>query len=354
MKVLVVIAEYNPFHQGHKYHLKRALAETSSSHSLILMGGNFLQRGEPAIEEKFIRARKAVAEGADLVAELPFIYASSWARDFARGGVDIINKLDFPVTLSFGSESGDLKILEEMLEEVEDLVADQKISYGKFIRSALKDRPQGANDILALEYLRALKATKSIHSAHTVKRVGQAYHGASPHYFPSATSIRKGIKEGRIKSENPLFLKDFEDYIYSALLTKELNNTYGMIEGLDNRLLKNLEPGRGLDDYIASLTSKKYRPARIRRLLIHHLVGYTKLDHELLKGTSYLRPLAYNKKGTEILNLLKDSSLELVHPLKKSDDPRIERSMELDLNASRIYNLVRGLKGEDYKRKLLV
>lgn len=354
MNLLVVIAEYNPFHQGHKYHLKRALEETSSSHSLILMGGNFLQRGEPAVEEKFTRARKALSEGADLVAELPFIYASSWARDFARGGIDIINKINFPVTLSFGSESGNLKILQVMLEEIARLGSDKKLSYGELIRSSLKDGPKGANDVLALEYIKALRDTNSIHNVHTIKRMGQAYHGSSPHPFPSATSIRKGIQEGRIHFENPVFLQDFEDYIYSALLTKDLKNTYGMIEGLDNRLLKNLRPGQTLEDYIDSLVSRKYRPARIRRLLIHHLIGYTKLDHQLLRGTSYLRPLAYNKKGTEILNLLKDTPLKFVHPLKVSQDPRINRSLELDLRASRIYNLVRGIEGEEYKRNLLV
>lgn len=353
MKLLVIIAEYNPFHQGHKYHLEKAMEETGASHSMILMGGNFLQRGQPAIEEKFIRARKALDGGADLVAELPFIYASSWARDFAQGAVAIINKINLPITLSFGSETGDLETLKKLLTKVEELETDSKRSFGDQVRKVLAQDLKGANDVLGLEYLRALKESSSVHQAHTLKRKGQAYHQDDPHSFPSASSIRRSIKEGKVPLDGPVYLEDFRDFIYSAILTRELKSTYGMIEGLDNRLVSKLDPNLSIEDYIKSLISKKYRPARISRLLIHHMLGYSELDRQVLQKTAYLRPLAYTKKGTQILAQLKDSPIEIVHPLKDIQDVRIKRSLELDLKASQVYNFIRKEKGEDYKRNLL-
>ncbi len=353
MKLLIVIAEYNPFHQGHKYHLKIAKEETGASHSLILMGGNFLQRGDVAIEDKFLRARRALEGGADLVAELPFIYASSWAREFARGAIEIANKIPFPVTLSFGSESGSLEALETILKQVQEIKKDNRLNYGDLVRKNLKILPAGANDVLGLEYLRALEDTKSIHQAHTLKRRGQDYHGEEIHPFPSASSLRRSIKKGEIHHDNPIFLEEFKDYIYGALLTKDLFPTYGMIEGLENRLLSHLNPGLSIDEYIDELKTKRYRPARLRRLLIHHLLGYTKADYKYLNGVAYLRALAYTKKGTEILNILKDTPLAIIHPLQAPSDPIIKRSLELDLLASRVYNFKAGNPPEDYKRNLL-
>ncbi len=351
MKILAVIAEYNPLHRGHIYHLERAKIETSSSHTLVLMGGNFLQRGDVALEEKFLRARKALAAGADLVAELPFIYASSWAREFAQGAVDILGKTGLAMTLSFGSESGEIEVLKEILEDVREISSDKKHSYGEIIRKKTGLPTRGANDILGLEYLRALEKYEGLR-AHTVKRRGQAYHAESPHSFPSASSIRKSVKEGRLIFPNPLFLEDFTDYIYSALLTRDLSNTYGAIEGLDHRLLARLDPRLSLEDYVDLLSTRRYRPARIRRLLIHHLVGYSKLDHSLLQGSAYLRPLAYNKRGTQLLGEIKKTPLPIVSPLEEITDPKIKRSLELDLLASRIYNFKAKMSGEDYRRNL--
>lgn len=353
MKILLVIAEYNPFHQGHGYHLKMAKEETGASHTLVLMGGNFLQRGDVAIEDKFLRAKAALEGGADLVAELPFIYASSWAREFAQGGVFIANQIPFPVTLSFGSESGSLDDLEEILEEIQDIKKDNRFNYGDLIRKNLTTLPRGANDVLGLEYLRALRDTKSIHVPHTLKRRGQDHHEDDSHLFPSASSLRRKIKEGESFHPHPLFLEDFRDYIYGALLTKDLYPTYGMIEGLENRLLSHLSPGLSLEEYINLLKTKRYRPARLRRLLIHHLMGYTKADHKYLKDVAYLRPLAYTKKGTQILSMLKDTPLDIIHPLHKLSDPKIKRSLELDLLASKVYNFRGGNPPEDYKRNLL-
>lgn len=353
MKLLAIIAEYNPLHGGHIYHLKRAKEETGSSHSLIIMGGNFLQRGDVAIEEKFIRARKALASGADLVTELPFIYASSWAREFAQGAVDILGASGLDMTLSFGSESGNLKDLRNILEEIRNHRPDKKSSYSESLRRSTNFLPRGANDVLALEYLRALEAYPGI-AAHTLQRRGQAYHSQSPHKYPSASSIRRRVKEGSISFDNPLFFEDLKDYIYSSLMTRDPSETYGAIEGLENRLMAKLDPKLSLEDYVETLATRRYRPARIRRFLVHHLVGYTKLDHTLLKGTTYLRPLAYNEKGTEILARIKTGPLTIIHPLDQIKDPKINRSLELDLLASRIYNFKAGRAGEDFKRNLLV
>lgn len=354
MKLLAIIAEYNPFHQGHQYHLKKAKEETGATHTLIIMGGNFLQRGDVAIEDKFIRAQKALQGGADLVVELPFIYASSWAREFARGGVLICNALPFPVTLSFGSESGDLAYLENLLSQIQNVPRDNRLNYGSLLRQNLSEHPGGANDVLGLEYLRALKQTHSPHLPHTLKRIGQAYHSDDPHCFPSASSLRRRVEEGTLPHPHPLFLEDFRPFIYGALLTKELSSTYGMIEGLENRLQSLLSPERSLREYVERASTKRYRPARIRRLLIHHLLGYTKKDYALLQDVTYIKPLAYTKKGTQILRELKNASVDVLHPLNPPEDLRIRRALELDLLASKVYNFVGKTRAQDYKRDLLI
>lgn len=355
MHVLVIIAEYNPFHEGHLYHLKQAKEETGASHVLVLMGGNFLQRGDVAIQDKFKRARRALEGGADLVAELPFIYASSWAREFAQGGVRIFQSLPMEATLSFGSETGDLEELISMLDSIPNHKRAPKESYGSFVRKNLvHSSPKGANDVLGLEYLRAWRKGGSNKHLHTLKRLGQAYHDDREHSFPSATSLRKKIKEGKQSLANPLFLEDFQEMIYGAVLTRDMSSTYGAIEGIQHRLLSLLTPRISIHEYVEACSTKRYRPATIRRLLLHHLLHYTKEDHNKLQGTVYLRPLAYTKKGTEVLRALKQADYPLVSSLQyPPEDEKIRASLVFDIKASKLYQFKAGGDWEEYKRNLL-
>lgn len=354
MHILVIIAEYNPFHQGHKYHLSRAMEETGATHSLVLMGGNFLQRGDVAIYDKFTRAKVALQQGADLVAELPFIYASSWAREFAEGGVKIFSSLPLEATLSFGSETGSLELLFAMLNKIPQGNQSTKESYATFLHRQLgEDSPRGANDILALEYLRAWEKEKT-KRVHTIKRMGQEYHDAENHPFPSASSLRRQMKEKRELYPKALFLEDFQEMLYGALLTRNMENTFGAIEGLQNRLLSNLSPNLPLEEFVHKCSTRRYRPAAIRRLLLHHLLNYTKEDHRDLKGTVYLRPLAYTEKGTEILKQLKDHDYPLISNLHSPPpNHNIQRSLALDLIASKLYHYKSGGEWNEYKRNLL-
>ena len=334
--------------------MKKAMEETGTTHSLILMGGNFLQRGDVAIYDKFLRAKKALDEGADLVAELPFIYASSWAREFAEGGVNLFSSLPMEATLSFGSETGDLNALLSMLETIPERNQSSKESYGSFLQKQMKDKaPQGANDILALEYLRAWKkdGTKKVH---TMKRIGQQYHDENKHSFPSATSLRRRIKEEKERHPRALFLEDFQDMIYGAMLTRDMENTYGAVEGLQHRLLAKLSPQLPLEEFVERCSTRRYRPALIRRLLIHHLLDYKKEDHACLKGTVYLRPLAYTPKGAEILKELKDKEYPLITSLHTPiTNKKIKHSLEFDLRASKLYHFKSGGEWKEYKRNLL-
>lgn len=354
MHLLVIIAEYNPFHQGHRYHLKKAMEETGATHSLVLMGGNFLQRGDVAIFDKFIRAKKALEEGADLVAELPFIYASSWAREFAEGGVNIFSSLPIEATLSFGSETGDLKTLLSILESIPEKNRSSKESYGGFLQKQMKEHgPQGANDVLGLEYLRAWNKDITKH-VHTLKRIGQHYHEEKVHPYPSATSLRRRIKERKEQYPTTLFLEDFQDMIYGAMLTRDMEKTYGAVEGLQHRLLSKLSPHLPLEEFVEQCSTRRYRPAAIRRLLIHHLLNYTKEDHAYLKGTVYLRPLAYTLKGAEILKELKDKEYPLITSLHATPaNEKIKYSLDFDLRASKLYHFKSGGEWKEYKRNLL-
>lgn len=394
MKVLGIIAEYNPFHNGHRYHLEESVKMTSPDFTVCVMSGDFTQRGEPSMADKWIRAASAVKNGVDLVLELPFAFACNNAEFFAAGAVDILNRLGCVTHLSFGSEAGELSALsraadylahedDELKNSIREF-ADQGLSFPRARYEAVKkcrgdaysDILQSANNILAVEYLKQLRLTESEIEPVTVRRYGTGYHDmASYKNIASATAIRRQVKRsgemeavsGLIPGETFQVLQDINagvnvsfDKFYPLLLYRILTtgaNQLGTIlsatEGLENRVKKAAPESVDMDSLIKAVLSKRYTYTRVCRLLTHILIQLDKesFRHIVDRRINYARVLGFSKNGASLLKRIKKeerNSIPILTNINRETDRDSEewKLLQFDVTASDIYNLA--VYGEVY------
>lgn len=385
-----IISEYNPFHKGHKYHLEKSIKKTGADLSISVMSGDFTQRGEPALLDKWKRAEIAVKNGINLVVELPVIYALSSGGDFAKGGVEILEALGCS-WISFGSEVGEL----EKLSCVADFLKDNEyfleeeireqiklgFSYPKARENILKkylDKDviyilNNSNNILAIEYLKNIKNITPI----TVKRQGAAYLDSDiSHGMASATGIRKEIfNKGEYKTlvteESAKLLEvyknEFINYnnLFSLLQFKILtssedflNGIYGGEEGLGSKAKKVIRKVNSYDELVDSIKSKRYTRTAICRYLARILLDIRK--EYITGGQNYIRVLAADAKGRAYLKQIKKSKklkLVIVNNINKVifENPELESTLAKDILASDVYNLLGNkdlYEESDFVRKL--
>lgn len=359
MKVVGFITEYNPFHLGHKYHLEKSKEITNSTHSIAVMSGSFVQRGEPSLIDKWTKAKMAIDNGVDLVIELPFIYSVQSAELFAFGGVSILNSLNIIDYIAFGSENHDIAPLIKIAKIFNDEPQEFKIklkeylnlgySYSKSRSSALEayiksmdplDNCQynqllkQSNNILGIEYLKALERLSSPIKPILVKRQGNNYNDkeiTTP--IASATGIRNKLLISNLDSilntmpsatYNYLesfyreygafnYLNNYSQifqYLFRTLDIDYLKNIMDMENGLENRILEMSKKSLDINQIIEGAVTKRYPSTRIKRILIHML---SDLNHETIRNAyqtpiNYIRILGSNKKGLEILNKIKNNS----------------------------------------------
>ena len=343
-KVVAIISEYNPFHNGHLYQIERVRQEFGDDAIVIaIMSGNFTQRGEVAFADKLLRARAAVDCGVNLVLELPFPYSAASAEFFARAGVSIANQLGVVDVLSFGSELGDVetirKIAENMTSERFAIALDEALKrgdesagYPTIVESTYRAcfgaddaRITTPNNVLAVEYVKALIKANSNIIPHTIKREGLDYNATnlSEYALPSASAIRTAIKAKDISALN--FMPNNAKVVFEQALANELpceterlssaiishfrlNPTPAMAYhdaegGLYNRLSKLSFK----TDSITSLTelamTKKYTTARIRRAMLFSFLGVTSSD--VAKEPRYTQVLAMDDLGAKVLHSIK-------------------------------------------------
>lgn len=359
MKTAAIIAEYNPFHNGHKYHIEET--KKHADRIIILMSGSFVQRGEPSIYSKWSRAAAAVRNGADLVLELPFYYAVSSSRDFAFGAVKIIDALGTVDLLSFGSESADADILSEGLNE------DKPSLYSDLIKRYQKDGlsypaaeakaakkcgiyyPDTPNDLLASEYIKALTALKSGITPLLVKRTAKHDSSQSVGRFLSASAIRDLIKKGEDISsfipesldEAPLFFEDLSKLIYLSVLN--LDRERFTVRSLsDTELINTIckaVPTPDITSYLYNIKSKRYTMSRVKRTLLHILVNS---GEKIPDFEPYSRVLALNDTGREILRDIKKSGrIKIITKLDK-EYVKENPSLRADIKATDIRSLALG------------
>lgn len=418
MKVLGIIAEYNPFHNGHLYHLEQSKKLCGECAVICVMSGNFIQRGEPAIVDKWARAEAALHSGIDLVVELPVVYAMSSAEYFSYASVRLLDSLGIVDYLCFGSETGnmeELNIAASLLsEEPEEYRAclrqylDLGLSFpsarARAVGSYLGKRGRSAeafdrllsssNCILGIEYLKALKKTGSGIIPLTILRTGGSYNsGKLEGPLSSATSIRNLLRRwgkesfGEALSElvpppttsilkrefekgrGPVFPEAFSCMILSAVRRSspgELARLPYVAEGLENRIYEAALNTGTLEELIEEAATKRYARTRLQRILFHLLTGLKAEDFERFNrcgGPQYVRVLGFNKTGRRLLSELgKTSGLPVVTKTADhiaSGSPMIEAMLKIEAAATDNYVLGYGSSGErrggeEFKRKPVI
>lgn len=357
MKCFGVAAEFNPFHDGHSYLISKARVLTGSSCCIASMSGDFTQRGEPAVSDKWERAKAAVEQGVDLVLEIPQVFACSSASYFAKGAVSVLAGLGICDNIVFGSECGDTErlvrsahFITEHEQEIDSKASElvrQGISYPKAREQVLSELTYGQpapdfispgpNDILALEYLRQdLAGMEPV----AVKRTGKGH-------FETATELRQQLMEKDREGFDAREKRYYEmiSYRIAVTPTDELEKYTESENGLGNKLKKELRYAGSLEELIDRVKSKAYTRTAVTRLLTHILIGIKPLD---LTDTAYARVLAMNDTGAEALRMIRKEELNtipvisnLTKDMDKLNDLQ-KRMISFDITAGDVYNIITG------------
>lgn len=377
-----IITEYNPFHKGHEYHLKNAKSDTNSDGIICVMSGNFMQRGIPGILDKWKRAEMALQNGVDLVLELPVVYALSSAEHFAFGSVSLLNSLGIVDNLYFGSEEGRIDIL----QNISSTLVNEPLEYKKLLKNHLdsglpfhSSRAKAlneylnssdvlnvlanSNNILGIEYIKALIRLQSKMIPKTLKREGSSYNDIDlSSAYSSATSIRNHLKKNSLKelinilpkasydilcelsnANYPfIFEEDMFKYIKYKLLTNEnsLIKLPDISEGLENKILKEILNADSLSKLILSSKSKRYTYTRISRILTQSFLNLEEFD--LLKlyemPAPYARVLGFNSNGRTMLREIKSKgSIDLITKVPRNN---LSAHMKIDILGTKAYSLL--------------
>ena len=446
MNVTGLIVEYNPFHNGHTYHLQNSLEKTNADASIAVMSGNFIQRGEPALFDKFSRAKAAVESGVDLVVELPSIYASQSAELFAKGSVSLLNSLGCVDSICFGSEEGNIDALyliasilcsepKEFKEKLSSYLSEgmlfptarnkalfdyinSKFEYIKpqvdcmnpqidcitsqdfIIENNFKDMDlseerlnsilSSSNNILGIEYIKQLISLKSNIKPFTIGRIRSEYNSEEiSGNINSATAVRKKLHEiisnedsSSLKINNLIkkikncdditnsipestlnmitsniekgFFPMYPEYFFETLISiiirdkKNLESYFDISEGIENKIFKSALVAKNYDDLLNLIKSKRYTMTRIKRCLNNILLGVTKEEMEFAKKIDtipYVRILAFNSKGREIIREIKKSSeIKIINKFSEiehfMDDEKFKFLIENDIKCTDIYNTI--------------
>lgn len=396
MKVAGVVAEYNSFHNGHKYHLLETKKQTGADYIIVVMSGNFVQRGEPAIINKYARTRAALGAGADLILELPVIYSTASAEYFALGAVSLLNNLGLVDYICFGSEHGDINSLSDLasyllLNETEynkSIKESMKkgVSFPKARQEAIKKNKPGINDsiisspnnILGIEYIKALLQINSKIEPIAISRKQAQYHEASLNIttnkkdsnISSATSIRNAIRENSsvefLKShmpkksyeilENeynktfPIYQNDFSLILKYKILqesSESLSSYIDVSKDLANRIKNTDITDHEFTSFAKEVQSKQWTLTRINRVLIHILLNLKNENFDLYNKNNYCqyaKVLGFKKEASKLLQLInKNTAIPIITKMSSAptDLPSLGLQMlKEDIFAADLYNMV--------------
>ena len=329
MKILGLIVEYNPFHHGHLYHLNKAKELLNPDLTIAVMSSHFVQRGEPAISDKWTRAQIAIKNGVDLVIELPFVYSVQSADYFAHGAVDILAKLKV-TDIVFGSENGNINIFKDIAYTIKNnqkaynnIVKEQMnlgLRYPDACNQALSllmnKTVTTPNDLLGLAYVKEIIDHDYPIEMHCIKRTND-FHSLQIEAISSASGIRHALKN-KIDIKNQFcnykeykefyFLDDLYPYLRYKILTtsnQSLKQLHLVDEGIENLLKEKILVSNNMEQLITNLSSKRYTRSRIQRMLIHILMNNTKDQIINAMHLNYIRILKMNNNGQAYLNKIK-------------------------------------------------
>lgn len=418
MKIVGLVTEYNPFHNGHEYHIRKAKEITGADYCITVMSGNYVQRGEPSIVDKWIRTKMALVSGVDVVVELPTIHAASSAEFFALNSVRLLDKMNVIHSLCFGSEIGNL----QGLQIIAQILCDEPSSYISYLQTRLslgesypKARSQALvkylneqnhlnfnledviqvlsspNNILGIEYLKALIRTQSKIIPYTIQRIGPGYHAQElQHNYSSATAVRNTIKDpfsiSKVKNIIPekaySVLRDAlslkrgpnELNLYSQALhyrlmqlnTEDLTQYPEISEGLENRIIEAAKNYVPISDLINAVKTKRYTYTRIQRSLLYILLGIKQDEfnkYNRYVGPPYVRILGFRQEASPILKYIKEhSELPLLTNVKKEYSSLSKEGNELldkeifwtDLYSMAVKNFSFHRKGNEFREPIVI
>ena len=402
-KVLGIIAEYNPFHNGHLYHLETSKKLTDADYTVAIISGNFTQRGSTSIVDKWSKTKMALENGIDLVIELPVLYSISSAENFADGAIKILNSLGIVDYLSFGAETSDISILNNIAnilcsehEEYKNLLSielEKGLSFPKARENALLDYIKNTDDnvpenriidfekyskvlsspnnILGIEYLKALKKYKSSIKPVCISRFKSEYNSSSfSENIASATAIRELIKNKNFDTiKNVIPLESYSilmDCINSGCVAPDLNcfekeiiftlrkmsieeiaSIPDVSEGLEFSIKKAANSCNNINEFLDIVKSKRYTITRLQRILLYALLGISKEDMQLSKKVEkpYVRVLGFNDNGKKLVSEIatKNPELKLITSVKKFVDSNFNKNLQIifdkDVWATDVYSL---------------
>lgn len=365
-----VIVEYNPFHNGHAYHIQEAKKISGANVLIAVMSGNFLQRGEPAIIDKFHRAKAALLSGIDLVIELPYAFAVQNSDYFAKGAVHSLHKIGVK-SICFGSEAGNAKQFINAYQQYKRMESSYKKELKYWLNEGLAFPDASArayreigltgeemdlsqpNNILGLGYVKAILDYDLPLEIHTIKRLQSGYHDQKiTNSIASATSIRKEMLANDDLTQNvemaiPVQTKeqlleyklksgiwhDWEKYFHlvnyriSTMSVEDLQKIHGVDEGLEFRLKETAKAATSMENWIDSVKTKRYTRTRIQRMFTHILTNTLKseLEEYLNEEIPYVRILGMNKRGQKYLNYMKkDLDIQIITGFKRNMHPLLQ------------------------------
>lgn len=395
-KILGIITEYNPFHNGHLYHLKESKKQTNCQYSICVMSGNFTQRGSTSIIDKWSKAKMAIQNGVDLVIELPTLYAISSAENFAYGAIKVLDSLNIVTDISFGTESNNINLLDNishlLLTEPEEFKALLNEELGKGVsfpkareiactKYLQKNSPENIslynnilsspNNILGIEYLKALKKLNSKITPHIINRIESDHNSIDiKNNIVSSSAIRNIISKNQnleilknLMPENSynILIENFEsghivtdisgfekEIIYSLrqMSTQDISKLADVKEGLEYKIKDAANSCNNLDTFFDIVKSKRFTHTRLQRILLYSLLNITKEDMLLSKKiTPYIHVLGLNSNGRNLLSQISKTNPELriITSVKKFEntctDLNLKHILEKDILATNIYTL---------------
>ena len=395
MKLAAIICEYNPLHNGHVEHIKYTKQTTACDGLVCVMSGNFVQRGEPAILDKYTRTLAALTCGADMVIELPTVFALGSADIFADGAVRIINSIEDMSILSFGSESGNLSELTQAAKNLEAESTEYKktikanlkkgFSYPKAQSSAsnavfgetFEKLISSPNNILAIEYIKALFRYNSAVTPFTLKRLGSGYNETElMGELDSATAIRKQVINGSWENINSmpdnakaLFADNYFDFslvlqalsdicIFDIISSDphRLKTIYDYTEGIEHRIINKAQSYHTLEELAANIKTKRYTLARLKRMLLYPALNITKnLMTAAKKCPPYINVLGVRKERKELLARLPDNMITRKKDIDNITDKGTLDMLKVNITADDLYcQITRRKKGMFFGQGMIV
>ena len=389
-KVLGIVAEYNPFHNGHLYQLNYSKKITNSKYSVAVISGNFTQRGSTSLIDKWSKAEIAIKNGIDLVIELPLLYSISSAENFADGAIKILNSLGIVDYISFGTESGDIS----SLKTISDILVSEPEKYKSFLTAELnkglsfpKARANALsmylhnskvnanilsspNNILGVEYLKALKKYNSNIQPIAISRREADYNSTSfSNNIASATAIRnlvnnksfdiinnllpissleilmEEIKNGHMVIDLSVFEKEII-YNLRKMSVDEIRNLPDVSEGLEFAIKNAANSCNSIVEFLNIVKSKRYTSTRLQRILLYTLLGITKKDMEISKKTlPYVRVLGFNDNGKNLISEIyrRNTKINIITSVKKfldnNSNKNLRRILDIDIFSTNVFTI---------------